>query len=95
MKNMNIPFSITCNFLEECGIKLFLPVYCNLEYREMIVKILPLYSNGNMLAQKFELRSDNCVSWYLTGILLKFKNKIVVLCFSKGSIWFRMYKSKS
>ena len=32
--------------------------YCNLEYREMVVKILLLYSNGNMLAQKFELWSD-------------------------------------
>ena len=46
---------LACNFLKECGIKLFLPVYCNLEYREMVVKILLLYSNGNMLAQKFEL----------------------------------------
>ena len=36
----------------------------------------------------------NCVSWYLTGILLKFKNKIVVLCLSKGPRWFRKYKSK-
>ena len=48
-------FPITCNFLEECGIKLFLSVYCNLEYREMVIKILLLYSNGNMLGQKFEL----------------------------------------
>ena len=57
----------------------------------MVAKILLLYSNGNMLAQNWNFDQTNCV----TGILLKFKNKMVVLCLSEGSRWFRMYKNKS
>ena len=47
----------------------------------MVIKILLLYSNGNMLARNLNFDQTNCVSWYLTGILLKFKNKIVVELF--------------
>ena len=50
---------------------------------------------GTCLLKNSNFDQTNCVSWYLTGILLKFKNKMVVLCLSKGSIWFRMYRSKS
>ena len=44
----------------------FLSVYCNLEYREMVVEVLLLYSNGNMLKNpNFDQKKFNCVSWYL------------------------------
>ena len=34
---------------------------------------------GTCLLKNSNFDQTNCVSWYLTGILLKFKNKIVVL----------------
>ena len=54
----------------------------------MVVKVLLLYSNGNMLAQKFKLLSDKlCVLQLVSNRdHFKFKNKIVVLCLSKSSI---------
>ena len=61
----------------------------------MVVKILLLYSNGNMLAQKFKLRSDKLCILVFNRDLVKILNSRGVLCFYKGSRWFRMYKSKS
>ena len=43
----------------------------------MVVKFIPM---GTCLLKNSNFDWTNCVSWYLTGVLLKFYLKILVVC---------------